>query len=156
MIGDDGLAPRGEWWVGVMGRVVSFGELCPAQPANMRRWGSLRGSIPSLVNSLAASKTLWGQSMLVTWIDCVGVELRDVECAQRSCSAVDSQMRGFAGESEGRVQIYASVRRVREIRTARGVIGIGHRHRAGGPRGKHVVTCLMWGVESVSQCLPWQ
>jgi len=40
--------------------------------------------------------------MLVTWIDCVGVELRDVECAQRSCSAVDSQMRGFAGESEGR------------------------------------------------------
>ena len=103
MMGDDGLAPRGEWGVGVLGRVVSFGELCPAQPANMRRWGSLRGSIPSLVNSLAASKTLWGQSMLVTWIDCVGVELRDVECAQRSCSAVDSQMRGFAGESEGRV-----------------------------------------------------
>ena len=104
MMGDDGLAPRGEWWVGVLGRVVSFGELCPAQPANMRRWGSLRGSIPSLVNSLAASKTLWGQSMLVTWKSCAGVELRDVECAQRSCSAVDSQMRGFAGESEGRVQ----------------------------------------------------
>ena len=99
MMGDDWLAPRGEWWVAVMGRVVSFGELCPAQPANLRRWGSLRGSIPSL----AASKTLWGQSMLVIWIDCVGVELRDVECAQRSCSAVDSQMRGFAGESEGRV-----------------------------------------------------
>ena len=67
--------------------------------------GELKGSIPSLVNSLAASKTLWGQSMLVTWIDCVGVELRDVECAQRSCSAVDSQMRGFAGESEGRVRV---------------------------------------------------
>ena len=110
MMGDDGLAPRGEWWVGVMGRVVSFGELCPAQPANMRRWGSLRGSIPSLVNSLAASKTLWGQSMLVTWIDCVGVELRDVECAQRSCSAVDSQMRGFAGESEGRAYGYGEIR----------------------------------------------
>jgi hypothetical protein len=46
MMGDDGLAPRDEWWVGVMGRVVSFGELCPAQPANMRRWGSLRGSNP--------------------------------------------------------------------------------------------------------------
>ena len=90
MMGDDGLAPRDEWWVGVMGRVVSFGELCPAQPANLRRWGS--------IPSLAASKTLWGQSKLVTWIDCVGVELRDVECAQRSCSAVDSQMRGFAGE----------------------------------------------------------
>ena len=130
MMGDGGLAPRGEWWVGVMGRVVSFGELCPAQPANMRRWGSLRGSIPSLVNSLAASKTLWGQSMLVTWIDCVGVELRDVECAQRSCSAVDSQMRGFAARARA---VCMEIRSWNADMHARGVMTFAWSTTACGP-----------------------
>jgi hypothetical protein len=96
MMGDDGLAPRGEWWVGVMGRVVSFGELCPAQPANLRRWGS--------IPSLAASKTLWEQSMLVLrWCGIARLGVRaEIMFGGRFANA---RIRGRA--SEGRVNQHA-------------------------------------------------
>jgi hypothetical protein len=138
MMGDDGLAPRGEWWVGVMGRVVSFGELCPAQPANLRRWGS--------IPSLAASKTLWGQSMLVLWSCATWSARRDhVRRSIRKCEDSRASERGPCESACGRDMSNAFRRSpfgtVKPL--ARAYIGMW-----GGKT--HV------GVESVSQCLPWQ
>ena len=87
MMGDDG-----RWWVSPARRVVGGGD-----GAGCELWGALSGAASEFAQM--GEHPLTGGLQDAVGTEHAGImELRDVECAQRSCSAVDSQMRGFAGE----------------------------------------------------------